>query len=919
MIPLFLFFLFLALFAAVPARAGTAVITFTNFPSVVSNTYPGVITLQISGLTNGVTNVVVQKYLDVNTNGFIDSADLLVQQFQLTVGQASVFTNEPSGTPVIVTNFMPGDMTSVTGQITAPLNFQNGDFAQNLVGQYLYKISSPSGQFTPVTNLFVVTNTFFSSLVTGTVVNASSPTFAPVTNAMVLLCVTNGGLKVLSGTVTSTNGFFSLRAPPAPTGGYTLAAAVSNFVSPFYALSLSAKQTNNFGDLGLYPAQTNITGRIINAANSNGLAGISGMMVTTNGSYFSLFFTDTNGNFHAPVMITNAWGVQVNPFAATFQGCLTWQTNLLLNISNNTVSFTNALPPATAVFYGVVSNSAAQPMPGVYVISSDTAGHQSLGMTDQHGNYLVGALAETNAWQWSIFWPNNPGLGFTNTYVFSPGYVDTNDLQFDQAVPQNFSLLTAFYTIGGAVSDADGNPIVGAVVLATNGTYESFSATTASDGSYSLDVSSGPWTVGIVPGSLESLGYTNIPANQTTNVSDANPNVTVNFIVVACNEIEIFNTNLPDATVGDYYETNIDADSCQNITNWFPAYGLMLTSLNDQTNFTYPAGTPIYSDSNIVGYVETYFSFSFQTTDSGVTSFETNCNATLVQDTAAGNDKYYFDNIYATIKVTGPIAQSNQVTFSTDGGGATVWTASPTTQNADGSYSDFITLSRLPPSGAWYYSGNFTCAAGSMMYDTTMAVQTNLVGTIIGDFHSIPTLGISGVAASSLPYNNLNNSPVWIIDGTNMGQYFISAYGPQTTNLPPGLSLIPDGPLGIIEGTPTASTTNGIFYFTVAAEDSAGNIAVQPLSMFVYPGTAISGPTSSQVGMLRSSNTFQMQVNGVTPGFGYTVLMTTNLASPNWVSIYSTNAVSTNSFTVPDTAATNTARFYRLEISPPGS
>src|SRR5580658_6420081 len=131
----------LAVCLALWAGIGTAraTITFTNYPSVVSNTYNGVITLQINGVTNGM-NVVVQKFLDVNTNGIIDSRDLLVQQFRLTAGQASTFTN--GSTIVTVTNFMPGDMSTTPGQIIAPLNFQNGDFMQTLAGQYLYKVSS---------------------------------------------------------------------------------------------------------------------------------------------------------------------------------------------------------------------------------------------------------------------------------------------------------------------------------------------------------------------------------------------------------------------------------------------------------------------------------------------------------------------------------------------------------------------------------------------------------------------------------------------------------------------------------------------------------------------------------------------------------------------------------------------------------
>jgi hypothetical protein len=75
----FLFFATTLAWISVPAA-----VTFTNTPTAVSNTYSGTITLQIAGLTN--RTVVVQKYLDLNTNGIIDSGDWLVQQFILQDG-----------------------------------------------------------------------------------------------------------------------------------------------------------------------------------------------------------------------------------------------------------------------------------------------------------------------------------------------------------------------------------------------------------------------------------------------------------------------------------------------------------------------------------------------------------------------------------------------------------------------------------------------------------------------------------------------------------------------------------------------------------------------------------------------------------------------------------------------------------------
>ena len=79
----------LALFVcqSLPAAVG-----LTVTPTAVSSTYDGNVTLQVTGLSIGET-VVVQKFLDVNTNSAIDNADILWQQFQLTDGQASVIGN----------------------------------------------------------------------------------------------------------------------------------------------------------------------------------------------------------------------------------------------------------------------------------------------------------------------------------------------------------------------------------------------------------------------------------------------------------------------------------------------------------------------------------------------------------------------------------------------------------------------------------------------------------------------------------------------------------------------------------------------------------------------------------------------------------------------------------------------------------
>ena len=81
-----------------------AAVSFSLTPSTISNTYSGPVTLQIKGLTAGDT-VVVQKFLDINTNGVVDNSDLLWQQFNLTDGQATVIGGVTNFN--VLTGFVP--------------------------------------------------------------------------------------------------------------------------------------------------------------------------------------------------------------------------------------------------------------------------------------------------------------------------------------------------------------------------------------------------------------------------------------------------------------------------------------------------------------------------------------------------------------------------------------------------------------------------------------------------------------------------------------------------------------------------------------------------------------------------------------------------------------------------------------------
>jgi alpha-tubulin suppressor-like RCC1 family protein len=126
-------------------------------------------------------------------------------------------------------------------------------------------------------------------------------------------------------------------------------------------------------------------------------------------------------------------------------------------------------------------------------------------------------------------------------------------------------------------------------------------------------------------------------------------------------------------------------------------------------------------------------------------------------------------------------------------------------------------------------------------------------------------------------------------------------------SLPPGLSLSTNG---VISGTPMASGTS---VFTVRVTDAASAFRTKLLTLVINTSKMPIRPVLNSAGHF-SGNQFRMQFNGVA-GQNYTLQMSTNLTSTNWMSILVTNAPG-GSFFITDTNATNSGRFYRIWVGP---
>ncbi|MGA3267449.1 MAG: hypothetical protein ABSE16_11570 [Verrucomicrobiota bacterium] len=594
-----------------------AAVTFTNTPVAVSNTYDGVITLQIGGLTNTET-VVVQEFLDLNTNGLIDPGDLLVQQFKLTDGQPGMVIGG-------VTNFnVPGDLNAATGAITATLNFQNGNFMPCVPGKFLFKLSSPVGHFTPLTNGFAVTNFPYAQRFTGNVV--SNGASAVVSNAVVLLFAAsssdkggpNGG--PVAGAVANDAGSYSIPAPP---GTYMLMAFQSNYLAnfgapPTVALGSGATVTTN---ISVSKATASVSGKVVDAVNSN--IGLPGVMIPVQNSagLLGVGFTDTNGNFSVGVQ-SGQWTIKADDTSLIVHGYLGLDNKT--NVTAGQTGVTIAVPKATALIYGSVTDNLGNPFPALDVYANDTVSnlYETDAYTAANGNYVMGVLGLGTNDGW---WMEANGNNQITNYVFSQETINGN-VSTNTAVLQNFTALLAANHITGNVS-FNGTNVAGVNVYAwtnLNGVQYNPEVDTDKNGNYWLSVPNGAWTVNVNCSSggsdcLDSIlgpGNYACPNGQIAGIN--NNNATVNFIIQPCTGIIVLTTNLPNGQVGVYYNQTLEASDCNGTYNW---------SLNDPADF--PGSLNFNANGQIYGTPTNSGTFDFTVQVNDGDGHSTNQNLSL--------------------------------------------------------------------------------------------------------------------------------------------------------------------------------------------------------------------------------------------------------------------------------------------------
>ena len=812
--------------------ASNAAVTFTITPSAVSNTYTGAITLQVSNLAAGDT-VVVQKYLDLNTNGVIDAGDWLVQQFQMTDGQAGMVIGG-------VTNFnVPGDTDTTAGQITAKLNFQNGDFTQNFVGDYLFELSSPAGHFAPITNALAVTNYPFGQTISGTVLNNGTA----VSNAIVVLINGSHG-KAVAGTVANNSGNYSIAAPA---GTYGVVAFKSNYIVNYKApVYINLTNTEAFAtNVILSNTTASISGQLVDANNGSiGLPGVLFPIQSSNG-LMAIGFTDTSGNFNVGV-VSGQWSIKADDDGLIVLGYVGLQNKT--NVSAGATGVTVAVPKATALIYGSVKDTLGNPLAGIDVDGYDNNYnvYETDGYTDAKGNYVLGVLAlgANDPWSAQVSSDSAP----TN-YIFTQPMFDQDggtNLNAGQAAEANITALSATNLITGYLTDNYGNPISGVGVYASAtiaGNYWQLeSVNTSSSGYYALNVAnSNTWSVSVLSGCTNCNG--DLPNDYlcppSTNATINNDNATVNFTAIVA-------TNVISGTVLD--------------NNGGPIVGVGVGAYGTNNGQGYRQ----YADTGSTGYYVLKVA-------NGTWNVGLNCCNGCGGDSLPSNyqcpnsQNIIIDNNSTNVSFTVyPSSNPNQIYgYVTDGNG------NPISNMEVDVYDDM---------GDFYYSGMtdnngyYSIDAGSGSWDVSVNCDdlTALGYSCIGDQQTqvsgggvevdftvpCPSLGVT--TTSPLPDGFVEQSYSFQLLGIGCNPPYTWSLTPGSLPLAGGLNVSNNG---VIFGTPTTVSTN---YFSIRITDSTGSYADQLMQQNIYPPLQMT-PGTLPSGTVGISYTGQVKVSGGNP------------------------------------------------------
>ncbi len=470
-------------------------------PSVISNDYRGVITLNITGLNVG-QSVRVEKFADFNQNGVFDPGigEALFQSFVLTDGV---------GSPVFagVTNVnVPGDGDGLAnGVIAAQLRFETGTEANRAAGRFGFRVVNPGGPTLLASAVLTVNQAEQAQRITGMVRAVGG---GELTNAFVYLLAAGRG-DFLAGVLSDATGAFSIKVP---VGSYMVNASRPGFVTLFNqsaTVTVGTGQTVLAGDITLPAATRTVSGRITDATTAQGVAGLQ----VTSGegaAGFALVFSDTNGNYALPVLAGDgALDISLNSLGTL--GLVGPANKSSFTGAGDVAGLNVALARATALLYGRVTNQAAQAVSGVPVEVGDATDSvfQAAGQSvAADGSYIVGVVAGALS-----FGVDADGLA-SRGLLPSPLNQRTGTVTVGGALQVNLGVVPPAAHLRGRLVDQGGGGVAGVSIYASpEGGGDGSGTMTDGDGRFDLGVSAGRFYVGA---SSEDLATRSLLGSQLT-------------------------------------------------------------------------------------------------------------------------------------------------------------------------------------------------------------------------------------------------------------------------------------------------------------------------------------------------------------------------------------------------------------------
>lgn len=744
-------------------------------PAAISNSYSGLITLQVTGLTNG-EPVTLEKYHDVNGNGVLNPGETMLQSFRVTDGQVSSIggVRNPN---------VPGDEDgTANGQMTATVSQLSASELNRAVGTFLYRVSSPTARFSPVVQAFAITNTAHLQTISGNVAGGA--------NALVVqLLAAAGDGEYVAGVFADAAGNYTLRSAP---GSFQLFALTSGSLADFSAaptvvVTSGANVTQN---LSLVASTRTISGRLRDAATGDGLPGVTFFVGGTN-DQFAVGFTDNQGNFSIGVT-SGEWVMEPNGLDLALLGCLGPNPEVVaVTTAGNVTGLNIDVTQATALFFGSVRDAQSIALSGVEVFTKENFTQQeAFGFTDLAGNFAVGA--QPGSWH---IGPSSEPLAARGLFSQSTNAT----LAGGQAIRIDFIARAFTARLQGRVVSIGGAPVGDIGLVAFQQTGSSQFTRTAADGTFDLGVEGGNWSLGLETEEARQRGLIgpSLLLTVTDGINITNINYVVHDTTALISGLVRNNTGMPlvDVNVsaslslnGTNYNVNSRTDAGGNYS--FGVFnGTWLISLDCQPLSQSGYQCPGFQSTNVSG-ANVAVNFTVQPIP------PLQIVTTNLPDGRVG------------------IPYVTQLTAS---GGVQPYTWS----HAPGSLP-------LPPGFSLFSNGQFSgtpATAGSFSFTVRVTAgashaDANLTLTVV-------SVSVLQIATQSLPPGAIGVLYTQQLLASGGTPPYSWGFAPASSPLPPGLSLAADG---VLSGTPTVP---GVSNFNVRVTDSLNNIDDQPLSLLV--------------------------------------------------------------------------------------